>query len=540
MKYRTAKKGRLLTNLVWNFTEFVTAVAAGLWFTPYLIRNLGADVFGLVPLATMIIGYLTVVTIGLNAAVGRNLTLAIENGQYDKANRIFNTSLWGSITLASVLFVAGGIVSWFGQYLINTPVGYETTVRWLLGAALVSFVLGFVATPFGVTSYALNRFDISNAISITQRVIFIAFIVTLFSFAKPSLYIVAVGMVLGGIVNLTQKIVVQVRIMPFLRVNRRQFDFQEFRELFSFGGWMVINWLGAVLFLGIDLLVVNRMFGPVAGGNYAVAATWSNLLRSMGTVVVGVFGPTFLYYYARKDVASLVVYGQRTVRLVGLGLALPIGLICGLSKPLLCVWVGKDYAWMAGLVVLLTGHLCINLPVISLLNIQNATGRVRLPGIVTCVMGLLNLGLAILLAGPARLGIYGVAVAGCIMLAARTVFTPLYCSWILGLPWWTFMRDILTAALATGAIALACLTASYWIDFASWGRLFCVGIVVAGVYANLVWWFLLNCQERAIVLAKIGVPAAAFDSTGLPESTDLLEQWPTVPTKACSGQDRRL
>ena len=273
----------------------------------------------------------------------------------------------------------------------------------------MSFVLGVVSTPFGIASYALNRFDIGNAISITQRVIFIAFIVTLFSFTEPSLYIVAGGMVLSGIVNLAQKIVAQVRIMPFLRVNRRQFDFQVFRELFSFGGWMVINWLGGMLFLSIDLLVVNRMFGPVAGGNYAVAAQWSNLLRSMGTVVVGVFGPTFLYYYARKDIAGLVVYGQRTVRLVGIGLAVPIGLVCGLFQAA-SQCVGREGVcldgWTGGTPYRL---LCINLAVSPLFNIQNAMARVRVPAIVTCVMGPMNLGLAILLAGPAGLGIYGVA-----------------------------------------------------------------------------------------------------------------------------------
>ena len=109
MKYHAVKKGRLLTNLVWNFADFVTAVAAGLWFTPYLIRSLGTDVFGLVPLATMIVGYLAVVTVGLNAAVGRNLTIAVEAGQHDKANRVFNTSLWGGIVLSAVLIIAGGI-----------------------------------------------------------------------------------------------------------------------------------------------------------------------------------------------------------------------------------------------------------------------------------------------------------------------------------------------------------------------------------------------------------------------------------------------
>ena len=51
----------------------------------------------------------------------------------------------------------------------------------------------------------------------------------------------------------------------------------------------------------------------------------------------------------------------------------------------------------------------------------------RVPAIVTIVMGFGNLGLAILLAGPMGWGLYGVAAAGAIALTAKNlIFTPLY------------------------------------------------------------------------------------------------------------------
>ena len=123
------------------------------------------------------------------------------------------------------------------------------------------------------------------------------------------------------------------------------------------GGWIAVTYVGTILYLGIDLLVVNRMFGPDAGGRYAAVAQWSALLRTLVGVVAGLFCPTMLYYYARHDIDGLSRYGRQAVKLVGLMMALPIGLICGLSTPLLQTWLGPKFADLAWLMSLMTMHL---------------------------------------------------------------------------------------------------------------------------------------------------------------------------------------
>ena len=180
----------------------------------------------------------------------------------------------------------------------------------------------------------------------------------------------------------------------------------------SMGSWLSINYVGGVLFLAIDLLIVNRMFGPTAGGRYAAALQWSNLLRTIATVAVGVFVPTILYYYANHNIEQLTIYSRRAVKLVGLIVALPIGLVCGLSRPLLTTWLGPDFADLSWLLVLMTLHMAITLPEGPLYSIFTAANRVRIPAIVTIVLGLGNLGLAIFLAGPMGWGLFGVAAAG--------------------------------------------------------------------------------------------------------------------------------
>ena len=54
------------------------------------------------------------------------------------------------------------------------------------------------------------------------------------------------------------------------------------------GGWVIINQIGAILYLQIDVLVANRMFGPEQSGSYAAMLQLPYLIRLLGTTIAAV------------------------------------------------------------------------------------------------------------------------------------------------------------------------------------------------------------------------------------------------------------
>src|SRR5436190_10811877 len=104
-----ARSGRLAINLISNVGQLGLSIIVGAWYVPFLVRNLGPAVYGLIPLASSITSYMALITLGLNSAVGRSLTIALEQGDHPKANLIFNTSFWGSIALAAILVVPAAL-----------------------------------------------------------------------------------------------------------------------------------------------------------------------------------------------------------------------------------------------------------------------------------------------------------------------------------------------------------------------------------------------------------------------------------------------
>lgn len=496
--------GRLSINLVSNLSFFAVNIIIGLWFTPYLIKNLGTAVYGLYPLIKTITGYMAVITNSLNSAVSRFLTVSLSRGEVPNANEYFNTSLLSILIVAIMLIMP---VTWAAlniERLIDVPHGREhqaTLLFLLVGAA---FLLNTVKMPFGVSTYFCNRFDLRSLINFSERFSNIGLVVLLFAFIGPNLWMVGAGVVLGALIMLVGETWYWRRLTPELSISLSRFKCAKLKQLTTMGTWASIDSIGVILFLGIDLLVVNRMFGAEAGGRYAAVLQWSILLRAMATTVALVFGPTVLHLFANNQIDSLLTYLRRAIKCVGVMISLPVGLICGLSAPLLITWLGNGFSDLGALMALQTIHLSINLAILPLFRVQVAANRMRTPAVVVLIMGACNLALAIILAGPLGWGLYGVAAAGAIALSLKNlIFSPLYVAHILKSPPTVFLREVFPIAATALMVAGLSFLFSCTMDLIGWPRIIFFTAAVSAVYLPFVYFVLFNAAERQLVMALI-------------------------------------
>jgi len=185
-------------------------------------------------------------------------------------------------------------------------------------------------------------------------------------------------------------------------------------------------------------------------------------------------------------------------------MALPIGLICGFASPLLSIWIGQKFLNLFPLMWLLIGHLCINLTVLPIFAVQIALKKVKIPGIVSILMGICNLSLAILFPLIFGWGMYGVAAAGAIVLTLKNaIFTPLYGARILKSSWYTFMRPIFPGIIATIAIAISSFCIAYNINPSSWTDLIICFGVISLIYASMIFFVVLRNDEKFFLLSLI-------------------------------------
>jgi membrane protein EpsK len=297
------------------------------------------------------------------------------------------------------------------------------------------------------------------------------------------------------------------RLTPQLIVQRSAFDLGRLRELVVMSGWMTVNGIGSLLFLNIDLIVVNRFFGAEMGGRYGAVLSLAAYVRVLVNRVVAVLTPTIVAKYAEGDTARINAIARQSVRLLGTCLALPVGLLFGFAGPLLAMWLPKlgpsfrDVIW---LLRFLSAHLCLNLAVTPLFSVQIAANKVRLPGLVTLAMGGLNLSLAVALSWWGGWGMIGVAVAGAVTLTLKNaVFTPLYCARIQSCPLWYFLPGLLPGIAGTAAVGASAYVISDVFAVDSWTVLALWSLGLSLAYATAAWAVTLNRGDRELLMSFV-------------------------------------
>lgn len=486
-------------NLAANIAYFLVNIVIGILLVPYFIDTLGVAAYGLIPLATSITGYVAIVVQSLNTSVSRFLTVDLQREDYTTANKTFNTALFGLTAVILLMVPIILVVAYFAPSIFNVPEGQETGAVLLFLGVSAAFLIRSWSGNFTVQLFAYNRLDLQNLVNLTNLIVQTGLIVLLFTLFGPDLALVGGAYLAGAVVASGVAIVLARRVCPYLQISVSSFDRRRVKDLCGMGWWVVIDQIGTLFLFQIDLIVVNLLFGETPAGEYAIALQWGILLRSIAGMLVGVLVPTILSYYALKQTEKLIKITKSAVKFMGLAMALPAGLICGFAPQLLTIWVGSEYAGLAPLLVLLTAHLAVNMSVLPLFSVNVAHNRVRIPGLVTILLGTANLILAVVIPLVTGWGYYGVAVAGVIILTFRhTLFVPWYAARILNIPMSSYLRSLVSGAFAALLIGGAAAGIAVVTTLPLLSTLIIAGTVISLIYGIIVLGFGLTPFEKQL------------------------------------------
>lgn len=488
---------QLRKNLRLNVASFVCNVAIGLWLVPYLVGQLGVAAYGLVPLAMAFTEYVSVITQSFNSSVSRFLTVELRGENSGGASAVFNSSLALMAALSLLQAAGGAAVLIHLEELVAVPVGLFTDAAWLFALTLAGFILSMLGGVFNVSMYSQNRLDLMRLNDIVRLLVRVGVTVLLFSLSGASLFNVGMGNLLAGGAAFLLSVAQWRTLSPELRIEPGKVELARLRPIAAMAGWVVVNTVGYLLLLRIDIYMVNRLIGPEACGEYAAVLQWSQLVRTAAGVFSGVVTPLGMIYYAQGEMDKLARMMALSVKLMSLALALPLALLCAFSQDILALWLGEGFRGLGGLMALQLCTLAVNLGVLPLFSINMATNRVKLPALLTIAVGIANYLLALLFVREFHLGYYGVALAGILVLTVKNaLFAPWYAARLLELKQGTFF-----APLANGVAAGA-----FCYGVALGGRsllppgepvaALCCGALLLAVLALPILWWGLSREER--------------------------------------------
>lgn len=493
---------RISATLVAGGLSFATSAGIGLVLVPFYLKRLGPELYGLVPLANSIVQYLGLLVIGINYGVGRLVCVAVERSRLEEARSLFSTAVLLSGLLAVLVLVIGAVVTTFLPHLVNLPLASEADARWMFGLAFVAFGVTSWSTPLGVPAYCKERLDLRHWIDLGGKLLRAALIVVLFLFVGSKLWIVGLGNLALAGVALGGAFWIRGHLMPGLRWERQLCNRRSARELLSVGQWTILNTVGSLLLLQVDLIVINRLLGPTATGEYGALLQLVVILRGLASTIASSFAPSIVNAYAAGDGAAVSRIVRASMKMIAMVVGLPATILAVSAPNFLRLWLGVDHADLAPVLVLLVAHLPLSQAGLALFPAHLAYDRLRVPSLLTLGLGALNvLGLFLLVE---HLGLVGAAMAGMGFLALKNVvLLPVYTGRIVSgrsVEFLTCLGRILlrTMLVATvGAFIFARMTGDSLLGY----MLGVLGCVVVDLVA--LRFILLDAEERLWMLGRL-------------------------------------
>ncbi|WP_373033573.1 oligosaccharide flippase family protein [Sulfurovum sp.] len=499
MSNKTFSK-QLPLNLITNIAVFILSTIIGLFMTPFLIKYIGIEGFGVIRLALAIPVYVGLSMLLISGAVSRFLTIDLQRNDLKAANKTFNTAFFGMFGISLLLLPIVYFFSFNINIFFSIPTLFKEDAVFLFLGILLSSLVTVFSAMFMIPTFANNRLDINNFVRIgtltLQTVLMIA-LVYWFTFPLTS---VGLAHLVAAILGLIISLKIWKRFSPSISIDVRLFSLSKFKELAFMGSWLIIDQVGTILFLYVDLLVVNYVFGASATGEYSIPLQWQTMLRSLASVLAGVIAPMILISYARGEFDKLRTLSYSSVKFLGLALAIPIGLICGFAPVLLTLWVGEEFLHLVPLLWLMLIPMGINLALVALFPINTAFNKIKIPAYVTLFTGAMNVLLALLLTMQFDMGLYGVALAGAISFTTRNLlFTVLYTAKVAGSNPLFYYKNLFFGTVAMLAIfALSYYIQSY-ILIESWSGLLVSALFILVLSAGMIYKFMFNSSEKNLV-----------------------------------------
>ncbi|MHB8143311.1 MAG: flippase [Thermoleophilia bacterium] len=311
-------RGRLLArNTVWHLFGQVIPLIAALISIPILIRSLGAEKFGVLTLAWLLIGYFSFFDFGLGRTLTKLIADKLGEGREDELPALIWTGVGlllipGLLGAAAITFLAPLVVS--SILHISGELYQETMRAFYLCAFAIPILVGTEAL-MGVLM-ARQRHDLVNAVEIPVGILMYIGPAAALPFSH-NLAVLIATLVAVRILALLCHIFFCFKVYDGLWRNR-QFKRDNLRPLVRFGSWMTVSNITGPLLAKVDRFMIGAFISVTAVAYYATPYQVVTQLWVVPTAMVMVLFPAFAMSFAqdRDRMAYLFERGTKYVLLL--------------------------------------------------------------------------------------------------------------------------------------------------------------------------------------------------------------------------------
>ena len=486
-----------------NYVNIVVNIVLGLLYTPYMLKMLGQNEYGLYSLVASIISYLTLLDFGFGSAVVRYTAKFKAEGKVKEQWEMFGMFLTVYLGIGILAFLAGlglyfNVDAMFDRTMTATELSQARIMMMLL---IVNLAVTFPLSMFGSIITAYENFVFQRVVTMLRLLLSTVVIVVLLFYGYKAVALVVVQTVFNIGYLLVNLFYAKYKLK--IKVWFSHFDFGLLKEISVFSFWQFLNCIMDRIYWSTGQFVLGSLVGTAAVAVYSVAITLFHMYTTFSNAISGVLLPRVTSMVANEastsQISDLFI---RTGRLQNIVMQLILSGFIVFGQSFIYLWAGVDYSDSYSIALIFFLALYIPLIQNTGVTILQARNQQKFRCLVYVAIAVVSLGFQIWFAKV--WGAVGVAsaIGGALLLGAGLVINIYYAKVqqinILG-----FWHEILKMSLVPVILTVIGLIALNYVELTSWIRL-AMGIVLyMAIYISMIWRLSMNADERRLIGAPI-------------------------------------
>jgi O-antigen/teichoic acid export membrane protein len=343
-KHKTAQdkiSKKVISGSFWTLLGLGVSNAASFIAIPFVIRLLGAELYGVLALINLTLGYIGFADFGMGTASTRFASQAhSKNDQNEEVSVIWTAlllSLVPTLIVALILLFFSDVI--VGEILKISPELHSVTS---LALSLVSVVFVFRVVNNIINTPQLVRFKLHTNTLIVAGTATLQIIITpIIIWFGGGVIGAVVCMIFFSLVAFVCHLTASRRLLP--EIIKPQINIELVKSLLIFGGSLLASSAAAILLVNMEKLILTRFSSLSVLAHYSVAFTLAGMLTIVPGALVQSLLPAFSQLQAAEHKESLQKLFSQTIRINLLWLP-PVILILLLgAKPIFTIWAGAEF-----------------------------------------------------------------------------------------------------------------------------------------------------------------------------------------------------
>jgi len=499
----TLDNKRIAKNTFALYFRQIITMCIGLYTSRVVLNELGVTDFGINAVVGGLISICGFISGSLGLTLNRYFSFELGKENYDKLNKMFSIAIILYAIVAIIFAILAETIGlWFLQNKMVIPTDRANAAIWVFKFSLLQIILELMNVPYISMVVSREKFKIFAYMSIFDAIarLAIVYLLLVVNFDKLKLF---------AVMNFVVSCMVFIIYQKYCRSNIKETTFMFCREwtlykdMLKFSGWIFLNPISSTAkYQGVDM-VLNLFLGPAINAANGIAFKVSLAIRSFSDNASQAVNPQIIKLYATKnfvDMWNLVIRASKMYYLMFFVLAFPV---IANAKFVLGLWLVNvpDYAVIFTQLVLI--EQMIRVLVLAPVQVNNASGNIKIVQIIGCIVQSSNLPVAIILC-YLKFSVVSIFIAGIVIMVLFVLSYYFVIRIHNGLPVLRFLHEVfLPICIVTALSIIAPLAMHYFLPSSTLFSLLNIAVcVVFGCGASYCFGLSKDERKKIINFAK--------------------------------------